>query len=292
VTTAKVEVVTLPAEPVIKSAQDLAQPKAHSEQPSVENVSAPTNATPASPGSPVKMAENKSAKHGLLQRMNPLNLFRGEEKKEKSSSASYAPSARPPVAVTNRPAVSNVEVTVKPPPPPPPKPLPRYVYLAPPQPSAGNRAAAQVEFARGLEAQRAHNISAAIQAYRSAIQIDPSFFEAYYDLGLAEADAGEVSKALAAYQTALVIRPDSVEARYSFALALQQVNFPVDAAIEMEKVAAVQPNDVRAHLMLGLVYAQRLHQPDKARQHYLKVLELDPQNSQAGAIRYWLGTNP
>jgi len=33
-------------------------------------------------------------------------------------------------------------------------------------------------------------------------------------------------------------------------------------------------------------------QPVKARQHYLKVLEVEPRHPQAGAIRYWLAANP
>ena len=175
---------------------------------------------------------------------------------------------------------------------PPPKPLPRYAYLSPAQPGPGNRAAAEVEFARGLEAQKAHQLSQAIQAYRSALQADPGYFEVYYDLGLAETEARQLGAALAAYEYALALKPTHLDCRYNFALLLKQANYPVDAANEMEKVVASHPNDARAHLMLGLVYAQQLNNTDKARQHYLKVLELDPQNAQAGAIRYWLATSP
>ena len=46
-----------------------------------------------------------------------------------------------------------------------------------------------------------------------------------------------------------------------------------------------------AHLTLANLYAEEFHQPAAARPHYLKVLELDPQNSQATAIRYWLRDN-
>jgi tetratricopeptide (TPR) repeat protein len=230
------------------------------------------------------------AKRGLLQRMNPLNLFRGEDKKEKGSTTASGTKPTVPSIETNLGAATNAEPPPKPVP--PPKPLPRYTYLSPATPAPGNRVAAAAEFTRGLEAQRTHNLAEAIQAYRAAIKTDPSFFEAQYDLGLAECEAGQVTSALVTYETALAIRPDSVDGRYNFALALKQANYPVDAANEMEKVVADQPNDVRAHLMLGLVYAQQLHKPEKARLHYLKVLELDPQNSQASAIRYWLASNP
>jgi hypothetical protein len=45
-------------------------------------------------------------------------------------------------------------------------------------------------------------------------------------------------------------------------------------------------------LALGNLYAQQFHQLAKARQHYLKVLERDPHNPQAGTIRFWLAANP
>src|SRR5208282_4513007 len=99
---------------------------------------------------------------------------------------------------------------------------------------------------------------------------------------------GYLRTALKAYENALAIRPESVDSRYNFALTLQQANYPVDAAKELERLLSSSPNEARGHLALGNLYAQQLAQPAKARQHYLKVLELDPHNRQAGAIRFWL----
>jgi Flp pilus assembly protein TadD len=61
---------------------------------------------------------------------------------------------------------------------------------------------------------------------------------------------------------------------------------------ELEKLLATYPNDPRAHLALGNLYAQQFGQPAKARPHYQKVLEVDPQNPQAGSIHYWLRDHP
>jgi Tfp pilus assembly protein PilF len=73
---------------------------------------------------------------------------------------------------------------------------------------------------------------------------------------------------------------------------LRQSSYWLDAANELEKVLASYPHESRAHLALGNLYAQQLGQPDKARNHYLRVLEIDPRNPQAGLIRYWLADNP
>ena len=124
------------------------------------------------------------------------------------------------------------------------------------------------------------------------MQLDPSLFEAHYNLGLAAAEAGSLPLALSAYKAALALQPSSLDARYNFALVLKQANDPTDAATELEKLLAAYPNEARAHLALANLYAQQLHQTDKARQHYLKVLELAPRHSQASAIRFWLAANP
>jgi len=60
----------------------------------------------------------------------------------------------------------------------------------------------------------------------------------------------------------------------------------------LEKIVTASPNEVRAHLALGNLCAQQLHDGLRARQHYLKVLELDPANPQATDIRFWLSSNP
>lgn len=142
-----------------------------------------------------------------------------------------------------------------------------------------------------MQAQQAEHLSEAAQAYRRAVQIDPSFFNAYYNLALAATASGNLTLALSTYETALVLRPDYRDARYNFALVLKQANYPVDAANELKKVLEGFPNDSRAHLALGNLYAQQLARPELARQHYLKVLETDPQNPQAPAIHYWLTDN-
>ena len=61
---------------------------------------------------------------------------------------------------------------------------------------------------------------------------------------------------------------------------------------ELEQLLATSPNEARAHLALANRYAQQFHQTGKARQHYLKVLELAPRHPQASAIRFWLAANP
>jgi tetratricopeptide (TPR) repeat protein len=168
--------------------------------------------------------------------------------------------------------------------------FPRYTYRHPAKPVSGDRSAAQRALAQGVQAQGARRLPEAIQAYRQAAQLDPACYEAYYNLGLALASAGSLQQSLSAYETAIAIRPESIDARYNFALALKQANYVVDAANELEKLLASYPNEARSHLAVGTWYAGPLNQPSKAREHFLKVLEIDPSNPQAPVIRNWLSS--
>ena len=169
---------------------------------------------------------------------------------------------------------------------------PRYAYRNPGIPAKGDSAAAQRAFAQGLQAHQAHHLPEAMQAYRSAIQADPSFFDAEYHLGVAATESANSRTALVAYENALAIKPESADARYNFAVILKHSGYPVDAANELQILLTKYPTDTRGHVALGNLYAQQLGDIAKARQHYLKALETDPRHPQAAQIRYWLADNP
>jgi tetratricopeptide (TPR) repeat protein len=157
---------------------------------------------------------------------------------------------------------------------------------------AGNRREAQAPFEEGVQAQQERRWIAAIEAFGRAAELDPSLFEAHYNLGLAAYQENLLPQSLTAYENALAVQPESISARYNFALALQKANHPRDAANELEKLIATQPGEPRFHLTLAGLYAEALFEKEKARAHYLKVLEAAPQHPQATAIRFWLAENP
>jgi len=243
-------------------------------------------------------AAGKSSHRGFLQRLNPANLFRLHQ--QTGDTASPLPeTVEPDNDQTGSRVVLVTPETVPKTHPPPPRPVsfPRYSYLSPAKPPAGNRAGAQRYFAQGLEAQREERYSEAVAAYRSATRADPGFFEAQSNLGLAAYHAGDLPLSLSAFETALAISPGSFNTRFNFAVALKKAGFFIDAARELESILIINRDEspshlADAHLMLATLYSDQFHQPRAARPHYLKVLELDPSNSQDTAIRYWLQDNP
>lgn len=168
----------------------------------------------------------------------------------------------------------------------------RYRYHSPAAPKPGNRSHAERFLAQGVQAQERNRLDEAIDAYRKGTQADPSFFDVHYNLGVAAFEAGDLPRTLLAYEGALAIDPTSVKARFNFAIALQKAGYLRDAADELEKLLANRPDEPRAHFALGNLCAQSLDLPKKAREHYRRVLELEPQHSQATAIRFWLESNP
>jgi Flp pilus assembly protein TadD len=256
------------------------------------HLASPAEPTITTSSVPATGAPPKVAKHSFFERINLLNLFRSSDKTPvRTTPIESSASSRQNESVRSGTAEAEFADT-SPPAPAPTGPPGRYAYNPPPPPSPGNREEAERSFEQGVKAYQAHRLSEAMRAYRLAAREDPSLFEAHYNLGLVATEAGYLTLALTSYENALAIQPTSLDARYNFALVLRQANYLADAAHELEKVLATYPNDPRANLALGNLYAQQFGQPAKARQHYLKVLEVEPQNPQASAIHFWLRDHP
>ena len=176
--------------------------------------------------------------------------------------------------------------------PPAPPVFPRYVFLSPRKPAAGDRQAAAVAFAAAQKAERQSDLAQAEDGYRKAAQLDPSWFEAQYNYGVLAGRQRDFSHSLAADEMALAVQPDSADARFNFAMELKAAGYANDAENELKKIIAASPNEPRAHLALANLYAQQMRDPARAREQYLKVLELDPRNPAAADIRFWLSANP
>ena len=262
------------------SAEIVSKPTVLPDEP---NLSGLTN--PAAKTTPA--AEDRSKNSGFLKKLNPTTWFSGKDKAPKqSASAKLPPPTITAPSATNAPAPAPVYV-------PPPKPTyPRYAYPVRTAPNAGNRDEAEKVFASAVVEHRAGREVTAAAGYRQALLLDPSYFEAYYNLSLALAGTPSGAEALKNAETAVVLYPQSSAARQHFALLLDRAGHATDAAAELEKIVAAEPANANAHLSLANILAQRLAEPAKARVHYLKVLALDPKNSQANAIRFWLATPP
>ena len=253
------EVVKLTPEPVIQSAPVELKPPV-------------TNSTSAvRTGAPVNSPTPKTERRGLLSKLNP---FKSEPKSSPGSQVATGAVSVTSVKTSAPPAAG------------------QSADVSPGLPKSGNRREAEAALFQGQQAQRSNRDVEAFQFFRRATQLDPNYFEAYYCLGLTAFKIRSFQTALSAWQSALALRPNNPDARYNLALTLKASNQPKDAAAELEKLLTVHPDEARAHLTLGNLYADQLRDIQRARKHYSKVLQLDPRNPQAQAIRYWLVANP
>ncbi|HRZ37287.1 MAG TPA: tetratricopeptide repeat protein [Candidatus Paceibacterota bacterium] len=320
-TTTPVEVVRLESEPEVKAAQDIAVPSRIASAtttvtsaptaptptpaavPEATTASAPPPARSAPDSIPTASRPQQPKKKTLVQRLNPLGWFGGKDKAEKESAPRVENATTPlrdlgplarETAAAPRPAQAALPVAATPavaPPKPEPPVFLRYTYLRPETPVSGDRVRAQEALTRGVQSHTAGRHDQAVAAYKQAVGADPSFFEAQYNLGVAAFDAGDWAEALAAFERALVLKPDDPDARLNFALSLDRADYPVDSARELDLLLARAPETVDAHATLARLCAEKLGDPDKARVHYTKVLQLDPRHPQAAAIRRWLTVN-
>jgi tetratricopeptide (TPR) repeat protein len=286
---APVQVVKVQPEPVIATTPRSAAPPA---KPPIAVVEPP----PDQP-LPEPVPQEQTPPPETPRKFNPFGWFSSSTPAKKydqsgvtplpspdSTNARVSPAPLPPPKTNPPPPVSNPTVA--------PLPFPRYLYLSPRQPRAGDRNAAARAFAAAQQAEQKEQFEQAMNSYQRAAQVDPGWFEAQYNYGVLAYRLRELPRSLAAYEMALAIRPGSADARYNFALALKAAGYMPDAVNELEKILASNPGETRAHLALANLYAQQLDDPARARAHYLKVLQLDPRNPQATDIRFWLSANP
>ncbi|HEY1170910.1 MAG TPA: tetratricopeptide repeat protein [Verrucomicrobiae bacterium] len=273
-------------------------------------VNVPIPVTPAekvsvASAAPAVAATMPEERPGFFQRINPVNLFRSKPKPPTPLSglpptmlvtnakpkevAKTEPKSRPAPAV-ELPAPAPTPVIASPPVIKP-APIPRYPYLKPGPFLAGDKKEAQAAFDSALAAQKVRNLPEAIAGYRRAAIADPAYFEAYYNLGWTAYEAKDLRQALVAYEHALAVAPDSFDARYNFALTLQQAGYPQDAAEELQTLTNRFPGRAQPHLMMASLLSTKLRDKVAARQHYQKVLELEPDHPKAAEIRYWLRAN-
>jgi tetratricopeptide (TPR) repeat protein len=234
---------------------------------------------------PVEPAPLASA--GGLQQPNPGRTSVSSTPPVNYTRSGVTPLTPSPGLASATTAVAPVRVVA-----PAPPTFPRYLYRSPAKPRAGDRKTAAQAFADALQSEQNQDLTAAMNSYRKAAELDPAWFEAQYNYAVLAWRQRDYSHSLAASEMALAIQPDSADARYNFALALKSAGYATDAVNELKKIVAANPDEARAQLALGNLYAQQLRDTPQARQHYLKWLELDPRNPQATNIRFWLSANP
>jgi Flp pilus assembly protein TadD len=122
---------------------------------------------------------------------------------------------------------------------------------------------------------RQGEVDKAISHLKKALEADPDYADANVRLGDALAQKGEFGEAFNCYEEVLQKRPDHADARAGLALQLARRGKIDDAIALLRKAVENDPNLFRARVNLGLYLTSR-GALDEAIAHYRKALEIEP----------------
>jgi superkiller protein 3 len=117
--------------------------------------------------------------------------------------------------------------------------------------------------------------SKAIQAYQKVIELDPSFVEAYNNLGIAYQMIGEIDKAFEAYERTTKINPNYEKGYNNLGTLFFLEGRYAEALETFQKALAINSNNIESHINLGILFKKK-GQLEKAIECYHTALTIDP----------------
>jgi FKBP-type peptidyl-prolyl cis-trans isomerase 2/predicted TPR repeat methyltransferase len=123
-----------------------------------------------------------------------------------------------------------------------------------------------------LDNNQLDHLDETISWYAKAIQIEPRFTEAYYNLGVALQLSNRLDDAISAYQAVIKLKPDHRDAYHNLGNAYKDTGKP-DSAMECyQKALELDPAYANAHNSMGTLLQEK-GEIDKAIESYKKAIE-------------------
>jgi len=116
----------------------------------------------------------------------------------------------------------------------------------------------------------------AAESWIKVTEIEPSFAEAQYNLGVALSKSGRYEDAVAHFEKAIDLNPYFVDGYFATGNAYLNLNRTKEAIEQYQKALELNPDDASVHYNLGVAYSTS-GDVQKAIEAYGKTLEIDPQ---------------
>jgi tetratricopeptide (TPR) repeat protein len=139
-------------------------------------------------------------------------------------------------------------------------------------------------FFQALEDEEAGRLSEAREKYERILATTPDHVDALVNLGTILFLSNSETAAASHYLQALAINPDHVEGNYNLANLLEGQGELDAAVLFYNKAILVEPDFADAHFNLAMVL-EALGNPTRARNHWRRFLELDPESKWAEFIK-------
>jgi len=109
-------------------------------------------------------------------------------------------------------------------------------------------------FNSGVHFYQQGEISKAIQTYQKAIELNPSYVEAYNNLGIIYQEIGDLEGALKAFQKAIEINPGYEKGYNNLGILFLFKGHYDKTAEAFQKALEINPNNIESHINLGTLY--------------------------------------
>ena len=126
--------------------------------------------------------------------------------------------------------------------------------------------------------------TAAVDAYRSAIELAPDFADAHCNLGALFYNSGDRVEARRSFERCLRLEPTHVEAHFNLANLLEQEACDEMAMHHYRAALDADPFYPDLHINLALL-CEKLAYHTRARRHWKRYLQLEPEGSWAEVAR-------
>lgn len=131
------------------------------------------------------------------------------------------------------------------------------------------------ETAAGVFHQFKHENTTAIEHFKKAIAIDPTFADAYQSLGLCYSEQRNDTMWLQYWQRAVNAEPTCPNRRCALARLLQNMDMPLEAISQFDLALKVVPNSFLFHELKGDCYLA-IHKWEEAAKEYFLALHFEP----------------
>ena len=122
--------------------------------------------------------------------------------------------------------------------------------------------------------------TAAVEAWKKAMDLDPEDAKAHYNLGLTLDRQGELDRAIAEYRKSVEINPLNASAYTNLGVALTRTGKLDEAVDALTKSVAIRPANATAQSNLAAALIEK-GQTDEAVQHIREALEANPEFADA-----------
>ncbi len=132
----------------------------------------------------------------------------------------------------------------------------------------------------------------AVAHFRAALRINPSFWEAHYNLGNALLQQGRTEEAIAEYREVVRLNPGYATAHNNLANALLKLGRTEEAVAEYREAVRINPGDAEARNNLGIALFS-MARTEEAINQCRAALEIEPTNADfQNSLAWMLATAP